>query len=146
MTESADDEFARVATLARDRIAAIRQGTAKITDVRPRTEDYDAIFLGGARDLAREAYAPFWETPPPLTAKVDETTIEAHAVFAAAFANPTEFPSGYLKVAQFIRPDTIWVMWRFLAPGASLGTRYDGLVWREGDRFAWFPKPWKVLT
>jgi len=144
MTE--DSELSRVAALARTRVADIRSNRALVSSLRPTDEDYDDVFLAGAGAIARERYAAFWEVPQVLSANVDELDVEAHAVRGMAFAGPTEFPNGYLKVARFIRPDTIWVMWRFLAPGASLGTRYDGLVWREGDRFAWFPKPWKVLT
>jgi hypothetical protein len=55
-----------------------------------------------------------------------------------------EFPGGYRRVAAQLQPGFAWVAWSFVAPGESAGLSFDGLV-RIDDRFAWFPRPWKLL-
>jgi len=54
------------------------------------------------------------------------------------------FAGGLPDVAEQLVPDRFWVAWEFVEPGASCGMAYHGLVWLDG-RFAWFPKPWRVL-
>ncbi|MBW1876968.1 MAG: hypothetical protein JRJ84_01265 [Deltaproteobacteria bacterium] len=49
------------------------------------------------------------------------------------------FPEAYHAVAQVLDTSRVWMCWRYD------GLRYDGLVW-VNDHWAWFPKPWRVLS
>jgi hypothetical protein len=55
------------------------------------------------------------------------------------------FPGGYRSVAGLLTPTRVWVAWRYRSPGSSTGLSYDGLVWCD-DHWAFFPKPYRVLT
>ena len=67
--------------------------------------------------------------------------------FALTTRNPSSelFPGGYREVARAFQPDPIWLCWKFVEPGSRLGMAHNGLVQVEPLRFAWFPKPWRVL-
>ena len=71
-----------------------------------------------------------------------------HAAWAEDFGTPggraRSFPGGYLKIATLLRPGVPWVSWKFVRPPGRRGVVFDGLV-RLGDRWAWFPKPWRAV-
>ena len=116
--------------------------------LRPRDDDYAAVFVGEVAARAREAYAALWRAPPPLLAGPAQTVVTAFACRAGELASNNvsrrQVPGGYRQIARDLRPELIWVRFAVHAPGESAGTSHDGLVWRIG-RWAWFPKPWRVL-
>jgi len=116
--------------------------------LRPRDDDYAAVFVGDAAARAREAYLALWRAPPASLAGPGQTVVTAVACRAGELAthNPhsLQLPGGYRRIAHELRPELIWVRFGFHAPGESAGRSHDGLVWRTG-RWAWFPKPWRVL-
>lgn len=115
----------------------------------PRSEDYDAVFVGDAAPRAREGYAGLWKNPPKALGKPNQTRIKAVAAEADAFLTDNEFsrefPGGYRGVAPQLQPDKVWIAWKLYEPSGELGMSYDGLVWLR-DHWAWFPKPWRVLV
>ena len=119
-----------------------------IEKLRPRDEDYAAVFRGDAARLAREGYASLW-THPPTLGKATQTRVTAFAAQADAFATENEFsrefPGGYRKIATQLQPDKVWLGWKMLEEVGERGMSYDGLVWLR-DHWAWFPKPWRVLS
>jgi hypothetical protein len=119
-----------------------------IPKLKPRDEDYAAVFLADAAMRARAGYQQLWASPPKALGKPNQTKIKAFAVQADAFASDNEFsrefPGGYRGIASQLAPDKIWVAWKMIEAGGELGMSYDGLVWLR-DHWAWFPKPWRVL-
>jgi hypothetical protein len=73
-----------------------------------------------------------------------------HAALAEEFAAPgsgrvAHFPGGYLKIGALLVPGVPWVCWKWSAGAPqSAGIGFDGLV-RLGDRWVWFPKPWRAI-
>jgi hypothetical protein len=117
--------------------------------LRPRHEDYARVFVPSAVDKAQLGYGELWNTPPRSLGKPNQT--EVHAVGVATGASLVDendlskgFPGGYRKIAHLLQPDIVVVAFKLVAPGESLGMAYDGLV-KLDDRWAWFPKPWRVL-
>ena len=113
--------------------------------LQPRDQDYAKVFIGGAAEQARAGYVSLWLAPPNGLAKPGQTEVRAVALHAASLGGETEFPGGYRKIVQYLQPEQIWVRFKFVAPGQSMGMAYDGLVWLS-DHWAWFPKPWRILT
>jgi hypothetical protein len=116
--------------------------------LRPEPSDYDEVFVPEVVEQVRAAYDTLWlETPRPEP-KPGQTRVLCWAVPASLLTDDNElsrrFPGGYRRIAHLLVPQRIWLAWKYVTPGASTGMAYDGLVWR-GDRFAWFPKPWRVL-
>jgi hypothetical protein len=116
--------------------------------LRPRPEDYERAFVAEAAEAGREAYGTLWASPQPLNPPPQQTLVELHVATVHELGNGTgtarEFPGGYAQVASLLRPDRLWLCWRFCEPGHSVGVLYDGLVFLD-ERFVWFPKPWRHL-
>jgi hypothetical protein len=122
-------------------------GPAAILALRPREEDYERVFASGA-ERARAGYEAFWRDPPRIEVPSDRTHIAVVRATTEDLAEGTgravDFPGGWRRIATSLRPGLTWVAWRYHRPDESLGTSFDGLV-RLDDRWAWFPKPWRVL-
>jgi hypothetical protein len=116
--------------------------------LRPQPDDFARVFIGAAAATARQGYEQLWSAPPKPLAKPEQTIVRAFATDAATLRGDNdasrEFPGGYRAIAHHLQPGFSWVVFRVLAPGETQGISYDGLV-RIGDRWAWFPKPWRIL-
>ena len=53
----------------------------------------------------------------------------------------SEFPDGYARIADKLKPGLTVYRWKFVEPGKTLGMAYDGLYFING-KWTWFPKPW----
>lgn len=141
-------DIARIQREAITMLASLTSQAAIIETLRPRAEDYPRVFVPSVSDIACIAYTAMWNAPPKSFAKPGQTEIIAHACDAESLTTENEFsnhfPGGYRKIAQLLVPDVVWVAFKFVVPGESLGMAYDGLV-RLGDRWAWFPKPFRHL-
>ena len=119
-----------------------------ILALRPRDEDYPSVFLDAIADRVQAAYAPFWDALEPWPISPEQTLIKVAVATAHDFvegsAAADEFPGGYRDIAAFLRPGRPWICWQFVKPGESEGLLFDGLV-AIGERWAWFPKPFRVL-
>ncbi|MCA9491180.1 MAG: hypothetical protein KC621_14720 [Myxococcales bacterium] len=94
---------------------------------------------------AAERFASFRPDVDLHLPKPEQTELRVWAASVDELvAGHAEFPGGYATVAPFLCPGPTWYRWRIAAPGADDGLAYDGLV-ALGDRFAWFPKPWRLL-
>jgi hypothetical protein len=117
--------------------------------LKPRPEDYAAVFVGDAATAAQQGYRELWSAPPRALGKPGQSEVHAFALLAEVLRseNPSsrQFPGGYRRIADQLQPDRVWVRFKYLAPGAAAGMSYDGLVHFADGHWAWFPKPWRVL-
>lgn len=116
--------------------------------LQPRPEDYALAFDASIADDVRLAYEPLWASdqldPRPKAGQTDIRIWAATSDDLKAWnANARAFPGGYQEVGQHLVPGRIWLRWKFVVPGETLGMAFDGLVWMD-DHWAWFPKPWRV--
>jgi hypothetical protein len=116
--------------------------------LRPELDDYARVFIPEVAEAARVGYSVLWENLPPWPVRDDQVRLQVAAARSEDFLENNEraqhFPGGYLSVARQLVPRQIWVCWEFIAPTREAGVAFDGLV-PFGTRWAWFPKPWKVL-
>ena len=117
--------------------------------LRPRHEDYARVFVASAVDKAQLGFGQLWNAPPKSLGKSHQTEVHVAGVAnASALIDENDlskgFPGGYQKIAHLLQPDVVWVSFKLVAPGESAGMAHDGLV-KLDDRWAWFPKPWRVL-
>jgi hypothetical protein len=122
---------------------------AALRELRPRPEDYDKAFVRETEPLARQRYEELWDAGIGFRRPVGRTRIAIHLAPAGAFIddNPMSrpFPGGYRSVVNLLTPTRVWVAWQYRSPGSTTGISYDGLVWCD-DHWAFFPKPYRVLT
>lgn len=143
-------ELFRIARNAETMLSPLANAPTEIlvATLKPRDEDYDAVFVGEAAQRARTGYAAFWANPPKALGKRGQTQVRAFASEADALGVENEFsrefPGGYRRVAAQLQPFKVWLTFKLVEPGKPDGMSYDGLVWL-GDRWAWFPKPWRIL-
>ena len=116
--------------------------------LQPQPDDYAKVFTAEVAEQVKAAYKVFWETLPPWPVRKEQTQLHVHAARVEDFLEETprgrQFPGGYKSIAKYLVPGPIWVCWKHTEPGRESGLAFDGLVSLEG-RFAWFPKPWKML-
>ena len=116
--------------------------------LQPRDEDWDQIFDSEYADTARIAYSVVWRKLPVPRAHREHTQAHVVAVRAQGLIEggllAGRFPGAYARLAPRLKPDPIWVAWKFTAAGAAHGLSYDGLVWLRG-RWVWVPKPWRLF-
>ena len=144
-------ELYRIARAAETMLAPLANAPPEMltATLKPRDGDYEQVFVGHAAQAARLGYAGLWASPPRSLGKRGQ--IEVHAFAAQADALGTEndfsreFPGGYRGIASHLQPANVWLTFKLVEPGSSSGMSYDGLVHLAG-RWAWFPKPWRVLS
>jgi hypothetical protein len=128
--------------LAKDREGAL------LRSLRPQAGDYDRVFTPEAAPVARAGLEALWsgglELDPPPGREVIVHAAPA-GLLASDNALSRHFPPAYRAIASWLDPHRVWVTWKYVRPGETSGLAYDGLVWVD-DHWAWFPKPWRVLT
>jgi len=114
----------------------------------PKLEDYEQVFQPDAVYLAQQGYELIWSESPFPEPKPGQEQVLVYSALAEELGSESErsqlFPGGYQRIAQNLLPHRLWLTWKYVKRGENSGMAYDGLVWLEG-RFAWFPKPWRVL-
>lgn len=124
-----------------------------ITQLIPRADDYEKVFTRAVVGQAIQVYEKFWRDQENLenlqTPEQSQSQIVTSIVPAGFFSFDNEFisgfPQGYRRIAAYLNPHRVWVAWKYLKPGQQSGLAYNGLVWID-DHWAWFPKPFKVLS
>jgi hypothetical protein len=117
--------------------------------MQPRPDDYAKAFEDAVAEGVRQVYEPLWAQgqldPRP---KAGQTEIRLWGATSEDLklwnANARQFPGGYEGIAAMLKPGRIWLRWKFVEPGETLGMAFDGLVWMD-DHWAWFPKPWRAI-
>lgn len=124
------------------------EGLLLVSELRPRPEDYARVFAPAYVELARRAYDALFLAARPLERSPHQTVLRLSMATAAELAEygveTCEFPGGYREILSALLPESLWVHWKYVAPGSSSGMAYDGLT-RLDDRWVWFPKPYRVL-
>ena len=118
--------------------------------LRPRSGDYALAFQPDAVAAAAAAYSHAWSSEAPRVSSVPSGSqlridVAPAGMLADDNALSKHFPGGYRGIAHLLDPHRIWVRWKYLPPGESVGMSYDGLVWL-GDHWVWFPKPYRLLS
>jgi hypothetical protein len=143
-------ELHRIQRAAEEMLAPLAIGRPQqiIELLRPREADYERVFIGEAAGRARVGYTVMWNSPPKSLGKPGQTEVHAFACDAESLRSENEFsrefPGGYRRIAGYLQPQNVWLTFKLVAPGQSLGMAHDGLVWLD-DHWAWFPKPWRIL-
>lgn len=121
--------------------------------LRPRPGDASRLFVPSVVALVEDASQRLWRRPAAIAAKPEQTLLIVDVSPAAALAENTadpvanRFPGGMRQIANLLLPASIWVSWKYVRPGSTLGTSFTGLAYLDDDggRFAWYPKPWIML-
>lgn len=128
--------------------AHLAQRPALILGLRPAAGDHLRVFSAEIADTLREGYDALWQAPPPWRLRSDQTVLRVTSAsvdeLRAGEGGARAFPGGWRDVVPHLADGYVWSVWELLAPGASAGLSFDGLVAID-DRFAWFPKPWRLL-
>ena len=157
MRDRTDERLAELADGAREVLeklcmAGLQGPNNALADelIRPRPGDYQRVFIPAMAEALQRAYEPFWirrqmgPRPKPTQSQV-RLSIATTEDLRAGNDRAHPFPEGYQKVARYFVPGRVWIRWKFVEPGATMGMAYDGLVWID-DHWAWFPKPWKAVN
>ena len=115
----------------------------------PDSESFDLIFAPEVAEHAREYFTAQWREGIAPIGRPDQRHLEVYAVTVTQLREQTghtrQFPGGYRRVADVLRPGPIWVRWRLAAAPGGSGMAYDGLV-RLPQRWVWLPKPWRAVA
>jgi hypothetical protein len=121
---------------------------ALTAQLRPRPEDYALVFEAAYAAVAQQAYERIWDEARPVArpkpGQRELLLASAASDIIRGEGAPKVFPAGFARVAHTLQPGRTWFCWKFVRPGERVGMAFDGLV-DLGDRFAWFPKTWRVL-
>lgn len=118
--------------------------------LKPDDADYARVFRGAAAEQARAGYASVWaDAWLRIEPRREQVEVVVHVALAEELGvDPgalEAFPGGYRDVAPHLMPGLFWAAWEFREPGQPCGLQHNGLVLID-NRFAWFPKPWRVIT
>lgn len=109
---------------------------------KPTLSDFEEAFVERAQE-AFESYQQLWSRTPVPLPKEGQDRILIQAVVPELIPEARLFPGGYQQCLHLFHPDTVWISWKYVREGESVGMSYNGLVWL-GDRFKFFPKPWRM--
>jgi len=111
---------------------------------KPNKQDFHDAFAEGA-DEAYIGYQQLWKETPVALPNRGQTQLLIQGSTPDLISEARLFPSGYRHCSHRFNSNTIWIAWKFTKPGERTGMAYNGLAWL-GDRFKWFPKPWRMWT
>jgi hypothetical protein len=119
------------------------------TALRPKSEDYDAVFVGDAAQKVRATLDPIWDGGKAvLKPLADQTEIVGAGVtpdqLGKGEGDASACPDGYKDVADKINPKMVVYCARFVKPGEKGGLRINGLVYVNGH-WALFQNSFKAL-
>jgi len=115
----------------------------------PRADDYDAVYDEASVEKIRTWYQHAWSTHKlTIQGTRDQTELQVFHMTTddvKANADPAkQFPNGYQRLASALKPGVTIYGFRFVKPGETTGTAYDGLIFVNGH-WAFFPKPFHAL-
>ncbi|WP_091254121.1 hypothetical protein [Micromonospora matsumotoense] len=126
---------------------------ALVASLRPTTADYQALFEPAFAERAQRFYEKsLWASMPPTAepfAKPDQTEVRVWGATTEelrAWGKNTQanFPGGYEKIKDQLRPGLTIYSIDMVVPGEEHGMAYNGLTYVNGH-WAFFPKPWRAL-
>jgi len=108
--------------------------------LRPRAEDFAVAFAPAAAEVGRRAYPTVWRETPVFGPSEEQSRLHVGTFVSDDLRHA---PPAWRPLAPALKRGRIWVSWAFAEP-AGRGTTFDGMLFL-GDRFAWFPRPWRFL-
>ena len=117
--------------------------------LRPKPEDYDAVFVPDAAQKLKAQLDPLWDSGKlVLTPKPEQSDLAVVSAtndqFKTNTAGAAECPRRYGEIADMIKPGNRIYCFRFRKAGDKVGLASDGLVWLK-DHWAIFPKSFRYL-
>ncbi len=116
--------------------------------LRPKPEDYEAVFVGDAAAKAKAAMDGLFEGSKGLGLEADQTEIDVAAATPAQLSKheggAASCPPGYKDIADKLNPKITVYCFHFSKPGTKGGLAGDALV-HLSDHWAYFPKPFRWL-
>ena len=117
--------------------------------VRPKKEDFDAVFESTAAAKAQSVYGPAWDggqivikpTPEQTELKLVSATKEE---LTNVTGGAEDFPGGYREALPYLKSGVTFYAFRFVKPGDKFGMNGDGLVYVNGH-WRMFPQPWRAV-
>ena len=140
-------------TAAREVLVAFTQAgadhAALTTALRPKPEDYAAVFTGDAAEQAKAVMEPIWDgAKAVLDPAAEQTQVDVVGVTPDQLSkdegDAASCPVGYKAIADKLDPKIVVYCAQFVKPGEKHGLSVDALV-QVGDHWALFPKPFRVL-
>jgi hypothetical protein len=119
-------------------------------ELKPTSADYEAIFT--TKEMAQKAeteYGKLWGMidKDPIRPKEGQTELKLFKAtteeLRSRSGGASEFPGGYGRASQQLKPGLTIYRWKFVKPGESLGMAFDGLVFVNGH-WVIVPKPWRI--
>lgn len=110
--------------------------------LRPRPEDYARVFEGPHVDALRGGLQAQWASAGAIAARDGQTELRLIAATSDELRSGAESFPGYAPVLTALRPGFTWYRLKFIRPGESAGSHFDGLVHVQ-DHWALFPEPWR---
>ena len=119
------------------------------TALRPTKDDYKALYTDEFAGKLDAMYAPAWDAGAlVLKPKDGQTALLLFSAttedFKAGNAAAGEFPGGYKKIADQMKPGVTLYRFKFVKPGETLGMAFDGLAHVNGH-WVIVPKPWRAM-
>jgi hypothetical protein len=119
------------------------------TALRPKPEDYDAVFVPDAAKKLKAELDPRWDSGKlVLRPKAEQSELFVAGATSDQLKTGTggaaECPGRYQDIADMIKPGNRLYCFRFRKPGEKTGFTSDGLVWLK-DHWAIFPHPYRIL-
>ncbi len=117
--------------------------------LRPKPEDYAAVFNGDAAEQAKAVMEPIWDgAKATLDPTADQTEVSIAGVtpdqLAKGEGDAASCPDAYKGIADKLDAKIIVYCAQFVKPGDKHGLSVDALV-QIDDRWALFPKPFRAL-
>ncbi|MDC3956460.1 hypothetical protein [Polyangium jinanense] len=115
----------------------------------PTAEDYKAVFKEEAAGKLESHYKKMWSDPnAAIKPNEGQTQLLLYSAtteeIAAGDGDGPNFPGGYKKAVESMKPGVRWYRFKFVKPGETLGMAFDGLTFVNG-KWRFFPKPWRGL-
>lgn len=118
-------------------------------ELRPKPEDYEAVFVGDAAQKAKAVMEPLWESGKGLDPTSEQTQVDVAGATPEQLAKhegtALGCPAGYKDIASKLQSTIIVYCFRFVKPGERGGLAGDALVHVNGH-WAYFPKPFRYLN
>jgi len=140
-------------TAAREVLAAFTQAgadhAALTVALRPKQEDYAAVFTAEAAEQAKAVMDPMWDgAKAVIDPSAEQTEVAIVGVtpdqLTKGEGDAASCPASYQGIADKLNPKIVVYCAQFVKPGEKHGLSVDALVLVD-DHWALFPKPFRVL-
>ncbi len=130
-------------------LAAGADRAAMTRSLRPAAEDYEAIFTADVLTDVKAKYEEQWgKEEYVVEAREGQTELQLWKATTEQLrdgsGDANQFPGGYKKIADKLKPGLTFYRFKFVQPGDKHGMAYDGLVFVNGH-WVMVSKPYRAL-